>query len=290
VLGQKIAATTHKPQTTRRQLRGVSTRGSSQLIFIDTPGLHRGDQGLHAYMVEQALEAARQVDVLAFLVEAHLKKNEDGTKEAVIHTADERALEELVKVAPKGVPMVLVVNKVDRLPDRDALLPYLKSWADKAKFDALIPISAMKHEGIDELLDALAERLPEGPFLFPEDSITDASEREIAAELIREKAMLELQQELPYKLAVVIEEFDESRRDDPRKPLIHIAAVLHVERETQKRIVVGKGGERIKTIGQRARKDLERLLDAQVMLELFVRVERDWTQSEKGLRKVGYTR
>jgi GTP-binding protein Era len=286
ILGQKIAATTHKPQTTRRALRGVETRGNAQVIFVDTPGLHQARGDLHAFMITEALESARGVDVIAFVVEATGKKGQPPS----IHPDDEKALAQLEKAGAGKQPMILVVNKVDAVDDKRQLLPLLDAWAKTGRFQALIPISARNSDGIDLLVNDLVARMPEGPFLFDKDAMTDAAERDIAAELIREKVMLELKQELPYRAAVVVEEMDESRREDKRKPLVHIAAVIHVERESQKAMVIGKKGQRIKAIGERARKELEKLLGCQVMLELLVRVEPDWTMSPKGLSRVGYVR
>lgn len=298
IVGLKIAATTHKPQTTRRQLRGVWTGDDAQIVFVDTPGLHTAKDGLHQFMIEEALEAARGVDALCLLVEAKGKKKRrtepekegEPTPADFVDPRDVKALEQLLEAGGAKRPTILVINKIDQLVDKAALLPLLAEWQKAHEFVALIPVSAQKGDGVKHLLDELVKQLPEGPFLFPPDAITDATERDLAAELIREKAMLELQEELPYKVAVLVEDFDESRREDKHKPLITISAVLFVERENQKRIVVGKAGERIKTIGMRARKELERLLDAQVMLTLFVKVEPGWTESDKGLRRVGYRR
>jgi GTP-binding protein Era len=233
-------------------------------------------------MIDEALAAAREVDVLCFVVEA--------VEKIGIHKADVAALEQLEKAGALKAPVVLVVNKVDTLTDKKALLPLLDAWSKRFEFGALIPISAAKQNGIDVLVDDLAQRMPEAAWLFDEDALTDASERDIAGELIREKVMLELRQELPYRAAVVVEDFDESRRSDAKKPLVHVAAVIHVEKESQKAMVIGKKGQRVKAIGERSRKELERLLGCQVMLELLVRVEPDWTSSDKGLAKVGYKR
>lgn len=286
ILGQKIAPTTHKPQTTRRALRGVETRGNAQIIFVDTPGLHTARGGLHAFMIEEALDAARGVDVIAFVVEASSRKGQAPG----IHPEDEKALAQLEKAGALKVPMILVVNKVDVVDDKKLLLPLLDAWHKTGRFQALIPVSGRNSDGVAVLVDDLAARMPEGPFLFDTEAMTDARERDIAAELIREKVMLELQQELPYRAAVVVEEMDESRREDERKPLVHIAAVIHVERESQKAMVIGKKGQRIKAIGERSRKELEKLLGCQVMLELLVRVEPDWTSDPRGLAKLGYIR
>ncbi|MBM4279595.1 MAG: GTPase Era [Deltaproteobacteria bacterium] len=286
LLGQKIAATTHKPQTTRRTLRGVlsttSKHGPTQLVFVDTPGLHAEKGGLYSFMLDEALDAAADVDVLAFLVE--VDRQTRG-----IMKVDEEALQRLLQRAPK-TPVVLVLNKIDVLSQKAALLPVLQQWALRGLFKAYVPVSAHERDGLDDLVDELASWVPEGAFVFPEDSLTDQSERDIAAELIREKVMLELQQEIPYRTAVLVEHFDESRRGDRRKPLVHVAAVVVVERDSHKSMVIGKGGARIKAIGQRARKDLEHLLQCQVHLELFVKVEADWTQTPQGLRKLGYVR
>jgi GTP-binding protein Era len=285
LVGEKIAATTHKPQTTRRMLRGVVTRGATQIILVDTPGVMQPKHDLDRFMINEALDAARGVEAIALVVEA--------TNKGQGSPIDPRDLEALTKIesakAP-NVPIILVINKIDCLDDKAVLLPLIAAWNEARTFHALVPVSATDKDGLDTLFEVLAGVLPDGDLMFPADSITDASEREIASEIIREKAMLELKEEIPYRIAVVIELFDESRREDPKKPLIHVAAVLNVERESQKRIVVGKGGERIKAIGMRARKDLERLFDAQVMLELFVRTEPGWTESDKALKKLGYHR
>jgi GTP-binding protein Era len=280
LLGQKIAATTHKPQTTRRALRGVLTEDNVQLIFVDTPGLHEEKGGLFSFMLDEALDAAADVDVLVFMVEADRKRQG-------IDKADEEALARLTARA-KGKPVLLVINKIDVLEDKAVLLPLLASWAAQGSFAGFVPLSAHKQENLDSLVRELSRLVPEGPFLLPADSITDQSERDIAAELIREKVMLELQQEIPYRTAVIVEHFDESRREDARKPLVHIAAIVVVEKDSHKSMVIGKGGQRIKTIGQRARKDLEHLLQCQVHLELFAKVEKDWTLTGAGLRKLGY--
>lgn len=282
LLGQKIAATTHKPQTTRRALRGVLTEGNTQLVFVDTPGLHEEHGGLFSFMLDEALDAAVETNVLCFLVEADRKRQG-------IHKSDEEALQRLLQRAPT-TPVVLVISKIDVLEDKEVLLPLLQAWSASGRFAGYVPLSAHKHENLEGLVKELASLMPEAPFVFPPDSLTDQSERDIAAELIREKVMLELQQEIPYRTAVLVEHFDESRRDDDKKPLVHIAAVIVVEKDSQKSMVIGKGGQRIKVIGQRARKDLEHLLQCQVHLELFVKVEKDWTQTGAGLRKLGYSR
>jgi len=285
LLGQKIAATTHKPQTTRRALRGVLTEANTQLVFVDTPGLHseEGKGGLLSYMLDEALAAAASTDVVCFVVEVDRKRQG-------VHKDDADALVKVMAKKKASVPVVLVINKVDVLEDKAALLPILSTWATSDRFAGYVPVSAHDGDNLAELVRELSRLVPEGEHLLPSDSLTDQSERDIAAELIREKVMLELHEELPYRTAVIVEHFDEARRDDLQKPLVHIAGVVVVEKDSHKAMVIGKQGTRIKAIGQRARKELEHLLMCQVHLELFVKVEKDWTQSGAGLRKMGYDR
>ncbi len=285
LLGQKIAATSHKPQTTRRALRGVLTKGTTQLVFVDTPGLHREEQrgGLLGFMLEEAVDAASSTDVIAFVVEVDRKRQG-------VHKDDEDALVRVMAKKKASVPVVLVINKVDVLEEKGALLPLLQTWALSDRFVGYVPVSAHDGDNLQSLVDELSRHVPEAEHLFSGDALTDQSERDIAAELVREKVMLELHEELPYRTAVIVEHFDEARRDDDRKPLVHIAAVVVVEKDSHKAMVIGSKGARIKAIGQRARKDLEHLLQCQVHLELFVKVEKDWTQTGAGLRKLGYQR
>lgn len=297
ILGQKIAATTYKPQTTRRQLRGVETRENRQVVFVDTPGLHKPKPGLHAFMIDEALDAARAVDVVLFIVEAKTKRTGLGEEDfaAVFEPDDEAALSQLdaalaalTENERKQKQFILVINKIDTLPDKRLVLPLIAHWAQKERFADIVPVSASENDGVDILFDLVAKKMPANAFMFSADSLTDASEKDIAAELIREQIMLVLEDEIPYQIAVEVESFDESRRSDSVKPICDISAVIHVERVSQKSIVIGKGGQRIKEIGQRARGSLEKLLDCQVMLRLLVRVEENWTTNPKGMRRVGY--
>ncbi len=278
LVGTKIAPTTRKPQTTRRIIRGIKTEGAYQHIYFDTPGVLRTKSGLDRFMHDQIFQALADVQQIVAIVDAA--------------DAPKRHLDFLLKIKQSAVgsgqTFILALNKVDTIKEKSLLLAQIAAYAEALSIDDIVPLSAMKGVGLKELFVLLNKNAAAQDFLFPEDLFTDATEKEIVGELIREKAMLELKDELPYRLAVTIEEFDESRRDDETKPLVSIDAVLHVERPTQKAIVIGKHGASIKTIGMRARKDLEHLLQCQVMLKLFVRVEPNWTTSPKSLRKLGF--
>ncbi len=278
LVGTKIAPTSRKPQTTRRVIRGIKTVDNCQQIYFDTPGALRTATGLDQFMHDQISSALSDVDQVVLIVDA-----EDYVRKQIpfINKIKESAL-------ANKQPLTLVINKIDALKDKKKILEIIAAYAQEYELSEIVPISATLHDGLDELFKVLAKNAPEAEFIFSDDLFTDASEKEIVAELIREKAMLELTDELPYKTAVTVEHFDESRRESEKKSLIEIEAVLHVERKSQKAIVVGKGGESIKRIGTRARKDLEHLLNCQVMLRLFVRVEPNWTTSPKGLKKLGY--
>jgi len=275
LLGQKLAIVSPKPQTTRGRILGVVTRPDAQVAFLDTPGLHTAKGGLNQRMVEQAQKALADADVALFLIEA-------GSP--AIDAATRKALEQ---VKGAGKPVFLVINKIDLLP-RARLLPLIDRWKDLHGWAEIYPLSALKGENVAGLLDALVARLPEGPALFPPEQWTDLRERDLCAELIREQLLRQTGQEVPYSAAVLVDRFDESRREEGARGLVRMSATVLVERESQKAIVIGKGGMRLKEIGTRARKEMERLLQAKVYLELFVRVEPGWTRSAKGLRRAGY--
>lgn len=278
LVGTKIAPTTRKPQTTRRIIRGIKTNGAYQHIYFDTPGIVKSKSGLDRYMHDQIFQALSDVQQVVAIVDANDRpqRHLDFLKKILEHTK------------ANGQSFILALNKVDMIKEKGPLLAQIAFYAEELQISDIVPMSAMKNVGLSELFNLLNKGAVEQEFLFPVDMFTDATEKEIVAELVREKAMLELKDELPYRVAVTIEEFDESRREDEKKPLIAIDAVLHVERPTQKAIVIGKNGASIKMIGMRARKDLEHLLQCQVMLKLFVRVEQNWTTSPKGLRKLGF--
>jgi len=276
LLGQKLAIVSPKPQTTRSRILGVVTRPGSQVALLDTPGLHSARGGLNARMVQQALQTLEQADAALFLIEA----GSPG-----IDTATRRALEQ-VKAANK--PTLLVINKIDALP-RAQLLPLIDRWRREHEWTEVYPVSALTGENVEGLLDAVARHLPEGPPLFPEDQWTDVPERDLSSELVREQILHQTEQEVPYSAAVVVEEFDESERAVGPRGLTRISATVLVERDSQKAILIGRGGARLKQIGTKAREQIEKLLGCKVFLQLHVKVEKDWTQTSRGLRRAGYS-
>ncbi|PLY02299.1 MAG: GTPase Era [Desulfuromonas sp.] len=271
ILGQKIAITSNKPQTTRNRILGVHNFDGGQALFIDTPGIHKGKGKLNRFMVEQAVGACSNIDLVLFLIEA---KDSPGP-------ADEYIFKLLAR---SGAPVFLVINKIDTVKP-EALLAVIQRYSELFSFREVIPLSARTGDGVEQMLQLVEKTLPSGPSYFPEDALTDQTERSIVAEMVREKIMRRTGEEVPYGVAVQVETFTEK----PEKNLIVIQALIHVERESHKRIIVGKGGAMIKTLGQEARKDIERLLGTRVFLELFVRVDKNWSQSERMLRELGYS-
>ena len=263
ILGEKLAIVCDKPQTTRSRILGIKNRPGAQLLFFDTPGLHDNTRTLNAILNRQAQEAGNDCDVALILYDLLGSFGED-------HAAL------LARLRERGTPVIVVGTKLDRAGAREAAFP--PPGAELAW-----RVSSRSGEGVDELLDAIAERLPESPPLYPEDDVSDRPLRFLAAELVREAATDALDQELPYALAVEIEEFDESRAE-----LVKIRANLIVERASQKKIVIGEGGRRIKQIGIRARREIEKLVDAQVHLELWVKVEPRWTKRPARIKSLGY--
>jgi GTP-binding protein Era len=269
IVGEKISIITDKPQTTRNKITGIKNYSDAQMIFLDTPGMHRPKTPLNRAMVQTTKETIDSVEVLLMLIEA----NTD------VHPHDLFLIESLVLTK---APVILVINKID-LIEKKFLLPLIDKFRALYNFREIFPISALKGEGIDDLLNALKEMLPEGPKYYPDDIQTDATERFIAAEFIREKITLFTQQEIPYSTAVEIELF----KEDEEKNLIRIAAAINVEKESQKAIMIGKKGAMLKNIGTQSRMDMEKLFGAKVYLELFVRVKKDWTSSDKMLQEFG---
>jgi len=276
LLGQKLAIVSPKPQTTRSRILGVVTRPDAQVALLDTPGLHSARGGLNEQLVKQALRTLAEADVALFLIEA--------TSSPAIDAATRKAVEQ-VKAARK--PTLLVINKIDGVP-RPQLLPLIDRWRREHEWTEVYPLSALTGENVDGFLAALARQLPEGPAMFPADVWTDVPERELCAELIREQILRQTEQEVPYSAAVLVEGFDESEREVGPRGLVRISATVLVERDSQKAIVIGRGGARLKEIGSKAREQIEKLLGCKVFLQLHVRVEKDWTRTARGLRRAGY--
>lgn len=269
ILGQKISITSRRPQTTRHRILGIKTIGDSQAVYVDTPGLHLGGKrAMNRYMNRAAASVLDEVDVVVFVVEGLRWTDED-----------EHALRLL---APIKVPVILVVNKVDQISDKKALLPHLQALATKRDFAAVIPLSAKNRDNVAALEQTVLDRLPVSEPFFPEDQITDKSERFLAAELIREKLTRRLGEELPYALTVEIQGFKDEGG------LLRISATIWVERPGQKKIVIGKGGTVLKDVGQKARLDMEKLFGHKVFLQLWVKVKEGWADDERALRSLGY--
>mgnify|MGYP002632367776 FL=1 len=269
LLGQKISITSRKPQTTRHQVLGIKTEDNHQIIFVDTPGLHKdAGKAINRYMNRAASAAIRDVDLVVFVVDRTAWTEEDSIV--------------LEQIEQSGLPTMLVVNKIDLLADKTELLPHLQSLAAKAEFSAILPVSALRQHNVDALEEQILTLLPESGHFFPEDQITDRSQRFLAAEIVREKIMRQLGDELPYSIAVEIEEFAQEGQ------VLHISAVIFVERTGQKRILIGDKGSRLRSIGMDARRDMEGLFDSKVMLRLWVKVKSGWSDDERALRSLGY--
>ena len=269
VLRQKISITSRKPQTTRHNLLGVDTEGPYQALYMDTPGIHkRTEKALNRYMVANAVGALKGVDIRVMVVEAGKWKEEDQYV--------------LDLLANAGGVNIAVLSKVDLLSNKNALLPEIARLHETGVFEEIIPLSALRFEGVETFRQQVFARLPKGPHLFAEDEITDQTERRLVEEIVREKLMRQLGDEIPHSVAVVVERFTS------KPELTEIYADIYVERDGQKRIVIGKQGARLKLIGSEARKDIEIMLDAKVMLHLFVKVRKGWTNSDKLMHRLGY--
>ena len=269
ILGQKLAITSRKPQTTRHNMLGIKTEGNVQAIYVDTPGMHKSNEkALNRYMNKTASAALKDVDVVIFVV--------DRTKWT---DEDQLVLERIQYV--EG-PVILAINKTDRLEDKAELMPHLEWLQQQLPKAEMVPISAQQGHNLSTLEGLIGQYLPENEHFFPEDQITDRSSRFLAAELVREKIMRQLGAELPYQITVEIEEFKQQGKT------LHIHALILVERDGQKKIIIGDKGERIKRIGMEARKDMEVLFDAKVMLNLWVKVKGGWSDDERALRSLGY--
>lgn len=269
LVGEKIAAVSNKPQTTRHKIRGIVTKDDSQIVFVDTPGVHKPGYLLNRRMMAAVHDALLSVDLVVLM------------RDASVSTGNgDRFVLDLVKNS--GRPSILVLNKVDKIKKREELLPLMEFYAEEHPFKAIIPLSALKGEAVETLLDEIGKHLPQAGPIFSEDEMTDQPMRVIAAEMVREKILETTGEELPYVTAVITERWDES---DPELPRIYCA--VYVERDSQKRIIIGKQGSRIKDIGIKARHDIENLLGRKVYLELFVKVVKDWRNRERDLDEMG---
>lgn len=269
LLGTKVSIVTAKPQTTRQQVAGIKTSPAGQVIYLDTPGIHEAaSRALNRHMNRVAHAALREVDLVLFLIEADRWSKQDE------YVA--RALAEV------DVPVMLVVNKIDLIADKTRLMSFLKDKVDSSRFDKVLLVSAKNGNGVGDIEKVVLQYLPFSRPYYDQDQYTDRSERFLAGELIREQLMQRLHQELPYSLAVEIEEF--KRSDD----LLRLGAIIWVERQGQKQIVIGKGGQVLKQVGSEARKELEKLFDEKVFLRLWVKVSKEWSDNERAMRQLGF--
>lgn len=269
ILGQKLCITSRRPQTTRHRILGIKTSELGQFIYVDTPGIHSdGKRAMNRYMNRAAAASVEDVDVVVFVIEG-MKWTEE----------DERVLQKLKKTSK---PVILVMNKIDKLEDKATLFPQVEKLAALFKFTDIVPLSARKGINLESLEESIYKLMPEGEMIFDEDQLTDRSSRFLAAEMVREKLFRHLGQELPYSLTVDIEQFEDDNG------MYRISAVIYVERSGQKSIVIGKKGELLKQVGKDAREDMEKLFDCKVFLQLWVKVREGWSDNERMLRNLGY--
>ena len=269
LVGEKIAAVSNKPQTTRHRIKGIVTLPEGQIVFIDTPGVHKPGHLLNRRMMSAVHDAIMSVDLIVLM------------RDASVSTGNgDRFVFELVKQAEK--PAILLLNKIDKLKDKASLLPLIDIYAKEFEFAEIVPVSALKGDAVEDLLASIVKHLPTAEPIFAEDEMTDQSTRNIAAEMVREKILATTGEEIPYVTAVVTELFDES---DPK--VVHIYCAIYVERPSQKKIIIGKQGSRIKDIGTKARVDIEKLVGKKVFLKLFVKVVEDWRNRERDLDDIG---
>ena len=268
ILGQKIAITSRKPQTTRHRFLGIKTEGNHQIIFVDTPGFHSGQKrALNRYMNKIATNAMRGVDIVLYVVD-NLNWSEEDL--------------ERVQSISHETSIILVINKTDKLNDKNLLLPFIEERSKDSVFSHIIPISALKSIVVEELVGLVNDKLPLGSHLYPEDQVTNISEKFLASEVIREKCINKLGDELPYRISVSIERFSELKK------IIHIDSVIYVEKQSQKGMLIGQSGSRLKSIGTASRIELEELLDSKIMLKTWVKVKSGWSDNESVLPSMGY--
>ena len=268
ILGQKIAITSRKPQTTRHRFLGIRTDNENQIIFLDTPGFHSGQKrALNRYMNKVASNAMRGVDIVLYVLDK-LNWSEDDLSR--------------VQSISKETSIILIINKVDKLEDKGSLLPFIDDLSKDNLFSHIVPVSALKDIGVENLVRLIHEQLPEGGHLYPEDQVTDISEKFLASEIVRENCINRLGDELPYRITVSIERFNQL------KDIIHIDSVIYVEKQSQKGMLIGQSGSMLKSIGTASRKELEKLLDSKVMLKTWVKVKNNWSDNESLLPSMGY--
>jgi len=271
LIGEKVSITSSKPQTTRNRIAGVCHQPGFQIVFLDTPGIHRRKKALNAKMVEVAMSAISDVDFVLLVIDA--ANAEPASEQLIVNRLKDN----------RHPPVICALNKID-LVKKPKLLDLIDKWSNIVAFEAIVPVSATQGIQVPDLLTAMQALLPEGPPYFPEDMITDMPERFIAAEMIREKVFELTAQEIPFSTAVTIEAFEEL----PRKNLMRIHAAIHIERKSQKGIIIGKQGSMLRQIGEAARIEIERMTGTRVFLQLFVRVEKNWSTDGRALRKLGY--
>ena len=268
ILGQKIAITSRKPQTTRHRFLGIRTDNENQIIFVDTPGFHSGQKrALNRYMNKVASNAMRGVDIVLYVLDK-LNWSEDDLSR--------------VQSISKETSIILIINKVDKLEDKGSLLPFIDNLSKDNLFSHIVPVSALKDIGVENLVRLIHEQLPEGGHLYPEDQVTDISEKFLASEIVRENCINRLGDELPYRITVSIERFNQL------KDIIHIDSVIYVEKQSQKGMLIGQSGSMLKSIGTASRKELEKLLDSKVMLKTWVNVNNNWSDNESLLPSMVY--
>jgi len=271
ILGEKISIISRKPQTTRNRILGVYHRPGAQIVFYDTPGIFIAKDPLNVKIVDTALGAIGDADVLLTVVDA---AHPDPASEALLAE----------KIRGLKLPAILALNKIDLVADKEKLLEIIAGWSARHTFEAVVPVSALDGTQVEELIAAIVKALPAGPPYFPEDTLTDATERFIAAELIREKIFRLTGEEIPYASAVTVEAF----KPDADKKRVNIEATIHLERDSQKGIIIGKGGAMLKRIGTEARQDIEKMTGSKVFLKLFVRVQKNWRKDTKAIERFGY--
>lgn len=269
LIGQKIAITSKKPQTTRNKIQTVYTDDRGQIVFLDTPGIHKAKNKLGDYMVHVAEHTLKEVDVILFLVEPS----------TFIGVGDKHIIEQLKKA---GVPVILLINKIDMLAQKEELLPIIDAYRKEMDFDQIIPISAFNGDGTKEVLDAIFSFLPYGPMFYDEDTVTDQPQRQIVAELIREQALRILDDEIPHGIAVSVEQMKVTKK------IVDIEATIICEKDSHKGIIIGKGGQMLKRIGTNARHGIEDMMQCRVNLKLWVKVKKDWRDSDYLLKNFGY--